>query len=176
MTTTLQTPKTKDDFSIPLRISGGSLFERLARWLASRGRYRMIWRDEDRQQASGEEIKREPYLERFYILSTPWLGVYIHRFWASDPDGLHDHPWASISYVLKGGYMERIAGRLDIPERTAGSLYFRSAEESHRIALRDGDEPGSCWTLFIRFRRKRLWGFYRGADWIAAEKQTRSSD
>jgi len=132
----------------------------------------MIRRDADRLTVEGKPAT-EPYLERFYILSTPWLGVYIHRFWASDPDGLHDHPWSSFSWVLEGGYSEEIAGLLEPAIRQPGSKHLRSAEEAHRVALLPGDEPGSCWTLFVRFRRKRLWGFYRGAKWIPAEQQSR---
>jgi len=74
------------------------MLEQLANWLKKRGRHRMIHRELDGQQAD--------YLERFYIISTSWLGVYLHRFWASDDDGLHDHPWNSISILLKGGYYE----------------------------------------------------------------------
>jgi len=143
-------------------------------WKLRFGGYRMIYRDADRLDRAGDRSVRDPYLERFYIFSTPWFGVYIHRFWASDPDGLHDHPWSSFSWVLEGGYKEEIAGILGPEIRIAGSKHFRPAQEAHRVELCEGDEPGSCWTLFTRFRRKRLWGFYRGAEWIPAEKQSRT--
>lgn len=133
----------------------------------------MIHRDADRLDRVGDTSVRDPYLERFYILSTPWVGIYIHRFWASDPDGLHDHPWSSFSWVLEGGYKETIAGEQAPLIRMPGSKHFRPAQESHRVELLPGDEPGSCWTIFIRFRRKRLWGFYRDGDWVPAQIQSR---
>lgn len=118
---------------------------------------------------------RGDYLERFYILSTPFLGVYIHRFWANDMDGLHDHPWDSFSWLLEGGYLECIAGEMQPIIRMEGDTHYRTACESHRITLLPGDEPGSCWTLFIRFRRKRIWGFY-SSEWTPAMKQSRRDD
>lgn len=115
------------------------------------------------------------YLERHYILSTPFFGAYIHRFWADDLDGLHDHPWDSFSLVLEGGYLERIAGETQPLIRMEGDTHYRTACEAHRITLLPGDEPGSCWTLFIRFRRKRTWGFYT-SEWFPAPKQSRRDD
>ena len=36
----------------------------------------------------------KPYLERFSILRTDSLSIYLHKFVDSDPDrGLHNHPF-----------------------------------------------------------------------------------
>lgn len=149
-------------------------FERLAAWLESRGRRRMIYREGD----SGEP---ENYLERFYILSTPWLGIYLHRFWASDDDGLHDHPWHSISILLDGVYFEEEPERQNVPygssiiyERRPLQPLFkvRSKYAAHRITV-DEENPGA-WSLFIRFGlKRRRWGFYRNRGWEAAAVQSR---
>jgi len=151
-------------------------FERLAGWLEKRGRRRMIPRERDGKQ--------ENYLERFYILSTSWIGIYLHRFWASDDDGLHDHPWHSVSIVLDGVYFEEEPERGSVPygpsitrERRPLSPPFkiRSRYAAHRITVSE-EEPGA-WSLFIRFGlKRRQWGFYRHRGWEAAEVQSRKEE
>ncbi len=49
------------------------------------------------------------YLERWWIVATPWGGVALHRI--RQPDLLeyfHDHEASFVSVVLRGGYTERI--------------------------------------------------------------------
>lgn len=126
------------------------------------------------------DIPRRPnedYLTRWYLLSTPWLGIYIHRFWASDYSIFHDHPWSFISLVLKGWYKEHLPDNT-VVNRTAGSFRFRAAEEFHWIDCQG--QPGSCWTLFIRFKPHREWGFWTKNGWVEwfnydAENQRRKS-
>ena len=151
-------------------------FEKLAAWLEGRGKRRMICRERDGRQ--------DNYLERFYILSTPWLGIYLHRFWASDDDGLHDHPWHSISVLLSGTYFEEEPERQGTPygpsiTRRRSPLRppfkFRSRYAAHRITV-DEENPGA-WSLFIRFGlKRRKWGFYRHRGWEAAEVQSRKEE
>jgi hypothetical protein len=126
----------------------------------------------------------ENYLERFYILSTPWLGIYLHRFWASDDDGLHDHPWNSISILLDGVYHEEEPERQNVPYgptvvRRRSPLHplfkIRSRYAAHRITI-DEEKPGA-WSLFIRFGfKRRKWGFYRNRRWEAATVQSRKEE
>lgn len=144
-------------------------FERLATWLKKHKRHRMIKRD------------GENYLERFYILSTPWLGVYLHRFWASDADGLHDHPWNSISILINGVYFEEEPERQCVPYgptiiRRRSPLHpvckIRSRYDAHRITI-DPNNPGA-WSLFVRFGlKRRTWGFYQDRKWTPAPVQSR---
>lgn len=151
-------------------------FERLALYLTSHNRRRMIYRD----GLNGPE----DYLERFYILSTPWLGIYLHRFWASDDDGLHDHPWHSISILLSGVYFEEEPERQGVPHgptiiKRRSPLHpifkVRSKHAAHRITI-DEDNPGA-WSLFIRFGlKRRIWGFYRKLTWEPAEVQSRKQE
>lgn len=149
-------------------------FERLAHWLEQRGRRRMIKRERDG--------KAEDYLERFYVLSTPLFGIYLHRFWASDDDGLHDHPWNSISVLLRGGYYEEEPERQGVPHgptitRLRAPLHpffkVRSKYAAHRLTVPPGTE-GQTWSLFIRFGlKRRKWGFYRYGVWQPSIVQSR---
>lgn len=153
------------------------LLERFANYLKSKGHHRMIFRERD-----GE---RENYLERFYILSTPWIGIYLHRFWADDDDGLHDHPWRSISVLLRGSYFEELPERQGVPYGPTITkirkplhpiFHFRGKHDAHRITL-GANQPGSCWSLFIRFGfKRRTWGFYRNKRWEPALIQSRKEE
>lgn len=149
----------------------------LANWLKKHGRWRMISRTRDGV--------REDYLERFYILSTPLIGIYLHRFWASDDDGLHDHPWNSISVLLRGAYFEEEPERQGVPYgptiiRKRSPLHpplkVRSKFACHRITVPEGTE-GQCWSLFIRFGlKRRKWGFYENKQWVPAPVQSRKDE
>jgi hypothetical protein len=160
-------------------------FERFAAWLKSKGRHRMIPRERDGKQ--------EDYLERFYILSTRWIGVYLHRFWADDDDGLHDHPWNSVSILLSGGYIEEMPERQVVPYGPTIKkmryplhpvFFVRSKHDAHRITILRREDAvteeehhwvgAPIWSLFIRFgSKRRVWGFYRNGGWQPAEVQSR---
>jgi hypothetical protein len=48
-----------------------------------------------------------PMMERWRLLQTPWLGIYVHFIHREDLDPIpHDHPWQFRSFVLRGGYNE----------------------------------------------------------------------
>jgi hypothetical protein len=132
----------------------------------------------------GDNGLPEDYLERFYILSTPWLGIYLHRFWASDDDGLHDHPWHSISILLNGEYIEEEPERQGVPygptvqyvrRRFHPWFKIRPKYHCHRITIsRDNQD---AWSLFIRFGlKRRKWGFYRQRGWQPAVVQSRKEE
>lgn len=121
----------------------------------------------------------EGYLDRFWLFpygSLPFgIAVRIHHILRSDNDRhLHDHPWAFLSIVLRGGYWEErpcdccqefgvLDGNCEHREgiwRGPGSIAFRRASDFHRLILPtvvDADQ--SCWTLFITFRATQPWGF-----------------
>jgi hypothetical protein len=104
-----------------------------------------------------------PYMHRWYLIPrNPWCGVYLHKFLRDDDDGaLHDHPWPSLSLVVKGAYIEQTNEGRRLYR--AGSLIRRSATYTHRVELVDG-KP--CWTLFITGPRCREWGFHCPQGWI----------
>jgi hypothetical protein len=119
-------------------------------------------------------IKRNEadYLERYFLWRSKQGRTYLHRLWANDPDDLHCHPWWNISIILKGRYREHFMDGTYL-DRKAGDIIFRSAKEFHRLELIDGDEPGSCWTLFIAFKHLKDWGFMTKDGWIRASEYER---
>jgi hypothetical protein len=104
-----------------------------------------------------------PYLHRWYLLPrNPWGNIYLHKFLRDDDDrAMHDHPWASVSLVLWGRYVEQtpVGRRLYRP----GSLIRRGSTYIHRIELLAG-KP--CWTLFFTGPRVREWGFHCPQGWV----------
>lgn len=125
-----------------------------------------------------------PYLRRWFILPRNKLfNVYVHQFLRSDDDrALHDHPWVSLSVLLRGGYFEHTiaAGGIERKELLwAGDCRFRSSGKlAHRIELFNGAHgPRPCWTLFITGPRYRSWGFHcpqRG--WVRWDEFTAPED
>lgn len=107
-----------------------------------------------------------PYLRRWWLIPrNRFFNIYLHHFCRSDDDrALHDHPWWSLSVLLRGRYVEHTisAGGINVrTERRAGQWKFRKAEAAHRIELHDGP----CWTLFVTGPRIREWGFHCPQGW-----------
>lgn len=111
------------------------------------------------------------YLERYPILITDELVVYIHFFRTSDEPHLHTHPWrSSYSTILAGGYTEtRLKDITLIAEgngllhnyRHSGSFGTLTSETQHFVTLPQ-TETGerACWTLFMHHRKWDYgWGF-----------------
>lgn len=119
-----------------------------------------------------------PYLLRWYVLPrNPILNVYVHKFLRDDDDrALHDHPWPSVSILLRGRYVEQMDGRdlLGRPARVrkvrswkwwrlfGPPVVFRRATHAHRVEL----PAGPAWTLFITGPRVRDWGFHCPRGWV----------
>lgn len=114
-----------------------------------------------------------PYIRRWYVIPrNRWLNLYLHHILRSDDDrALHDHPWANVSILLNGSYVEvmpdfacaptphtRIA---EIPTfsrvRRRGSIVFRKPTQCHRLEIH---ERGGAWSLFITGPKVREWGFH----------------
>jgi len=106
-----------------------------------------------------------PYLRRWKIIDSKWWhpGIYLHNMILNDDSSLHDHPYASVSLVVRGPITEHwqpIPGR-DMPWETrvhnTGDIVYRSATMAHQLIV----EPDQAWTLFIPFfRLEKGWGFY----------------
>lgn len=102
-----------------------------------------------------------PYLSRWYLIPrNRWLNVYLHRFDGSDEDrALHDHPWPSVSAMLRGRLTEVTeSGRKVI---RAGAVRFRLPSFAHRLEYMGV----TTWTLFITGPRVREWGFHCPNGW-----------
>lgn len=106
--------------------------------------------------------KGVPYLRRWWIIPmNRWLNIYLHHFCRSDDDrALHDHPWANVSCLLRGKYIEVMPNerRLRRPFR----LVFRRATALHRVELIDGQK---VWSLFVTGPHVRSWGFACPQGW-----------
>lgn len=104
-----------------------------------------------------------PFLYRYHLfaLTNNGPGMCIHHFVKSDPDrGYHDHPWKkSLSFILYGGYNERILNRdtndyktLERKRWTFNNL--KGENVFHRVML---DEGQDTWTLFAFQKRSKTW-------------------
>ncbi|WP_390342310.1 hypothetical protein ACFJIS_18860 [Variovorax boronicumulans] len=122
---------------------------------------------------------QDPYLLRWWLLPrNPVLNVYLHCFLRSDDDrALHDHPWANLSVLLRGKYLEHTIDAGGIHHRrqlAAGNVRLRAlGTMAHRVELHEG----ACWTLFITGPRYREWGFHCPDEgWIHWERFTAEDD
>ena len=116
-----------------------------------------------------------PYLRRWWLIPrNRWFNLYVHEFLRSDDDrALHDHPWASVSLILSGHYVEHLPGGWKF--RSRGAVVARGARVPHRVELLHDHVP--VWTLFVTGPRVRDWGFHcpggwrRWQDFVAATEQ-----
>lgn len=118
----------------------------------------------------------EVYMDRWQLLRTKLLSIYINRINMPDEDPLpHTHPWRkSWSVRLKGWYIEEVYSRFMgchfVQNRVCQR--FNRIPNAHRIvALR----AGGCWTLFIGWRADRPWGFVK-PDGTVIPHQTRKAE
>ncbi len=125
------------------------------------GRYRMI----------KDRIKKEDYLERYYIFLKDRgdfpFNIFLHKFIKSDPDDLHDHPWSYRTFILAGGYWEYLENGKKY-WRGPFSYRYAPANTFHRIEL-DPNIP-YCWTIFIPGKKVREWGFKTSNGWVNNEE------
>lgn len=128
-------------------------------------------------------ISGEPYLRRWHVIPrNRWCNIYLHHFVRSDDDrALHDHPWWSVSFLLKGQLSEIYSVVLWMPtDREPNSPIpdtnycnawryirwmrpiYRPAAHAHRLVVPEGEE---AWTLFITGPVRRAWGFHCPNGW-----------
>lgn len=101
------------------------------------------------------DVMGVPYLSRWYVIPRNRIvNVYLHKFERSDDDMLHDHPWYSLSFLLKGEMLETsFKGVRHIPRFIP---VFRSAKFAHRLDI----VKGPVYTMFVTGPVIRSWGFY----------------
>ena len=111
-----------------------------------------------------DRIINGDYLHRWYLIpKNKYFNVYLHKFQRSDDDrALHDHPWYSVSFLLKGEIREH--SDKGIKYITRWFPVFRTAKFAHRIEL----VKGPVWTIFITGPRIRVWGFYPEEGWMTS--------
>jgi hypothetical protein len=115
-----------------------------------------VWTDRLRHRSIRDPCLpgKRPLLVRYYLVDRLNLGVYLHHFQRSDHRAaLHDHPWSFVTLLLSSGYVEHTpAGAF---RRRRFSVLWRPATWRHAVEI---ERP--TWTLVIRFRRRREWGFW----------------
>jgi hypothetical protein len=120
------------------------------------------------------------YLERWYLIPrNRVLNIYVHRFTGDDDDrALHDHPWVSLSWCLRGRMYEHVKMRQYKHAMVAycrwivpGCWTYRSAKHAHRLET----FGQTCWTLFITGPGIRRWGFHCPNGWVHWRKFTDES-
>lgn len=117
--------------------------------------------------------KETPYMHRWFLIPrNKWFNIYLHHILRSDDDrALHDHPWYSLSFVLKGVYLEIRPNDAQVYWRW--SLIWRKATHTHRLVVVPGE---TVWTLFITGPRIRDWGFHCPKGWVPWQKFVKPSD
>lgn len=127
---------------------------------------------------------RQLYLRRWYLFRCRWFAIFLHNFVRSDEDrALRDHPWPFLVIPIWRGYREhndRPCGcwicsnypiRLPNVSRVLPFLgtRFRRATYRHRVELLtdDGGNELPAWSLFVRFKEYRMWGFWMPEGFIA---------
>lgn len=161
------------------------------------------------ERLAGQRLRRrltlshddEPFLERWGLCHDRLGGFYVHKIAGPDPGmDLHDHPWAFVSIVLRGGYFEHVAQTAEATEyadnpwptgrywgwrqivdvtkpngirrRKLPALHRMPLDVAHRIVAVDRN----TWTLVLRGPTRRVWGFYPPTgrvDWREYDYETR---
>ena len=112
----------------------------------------------------------EPYLRRWHVIPrNKRFNVYLHHTLKSDDErALHDHPWWSVSFLLRGPlsevYKKRACFTGNVRRRNIPWLWpvLRHPTDAHSLVLPKGE---TAWTVFITWRRQRRWGFWCPAGW-----------
>jgi len=111
---------------------------------------------------------RRPLMARWVLASWRERKLVLHQFIRGDhrEQGVHDHPWACTSLVVKGSYVEHVAApagqALRVSVRSAGSLQSNPPGYRHIVTLVNGKADGTsghCWTVALLGPRVRAWGF-----------------
>jgi|HubBroStandDraft_4_1064222.scaffolds.fasta_scaffold00046_32 hypothetical protein len=106
-----------------------------------------------------------PQMYRWHLLRWRGVQVALHKWVRSDADrALHDHTATNISILLTGTYLEQFSHAWEAPRaklRLPLIPYFRRGETPHRVVL----HRGPVWTIWIRLKPHREWGFHCAKGW-----------
>lgn len=136
-----------------------------------------------------ERDKDVPYLIRWNLFGlgkdSSFFSIKVHKILVSDFDCLHNHPWAFMTILLKGSYVETtLIGKkpfalaatngwkdLKFCEKNlewtinkkfnAGSILYRPANWYHKLEVVD-----PVWTLVFTFKKVQPWGFLTLKGWV----------
>jgi len=107
----------------------------------------------------------EPYLIRYVIPLLFGWRIYFHKILESDGDRwLHDHPWAFISFLVWGRYVEETPGG---NERLKSWINVHRATDLHRLRLfKKNGKTIPVYSILLTGKRVRTWGFQTDRGWM----------
>jgi hypothetical protein len=107
-------------------------------------------------------------MERWFIIPrNRYFNIYLHKFIGDDDArALHDHPWWSLSLLIKGSLYEYTKNDLtnsayNVTPIERWAVTFRHAKYAHRLSLKSK----VAWTIFITGKNKHEWGFHCPNGW-----------
>lgn len=110
-------------------------------------------------------VQGVPQTLRWHLFRWRGIQVALHKWLKSDSDrALHDHSAGNVSVLLTGWYREWFSHSWEPPRyklRLPFVPYYRRAEVPHRVELRSGP----MWSLWVRFKPWREWGFWCVKGW-----------
>lgn len=106
------------------------------------------------------EIPLGPHMTKYHF-QQPGIPA-MHHMRSADPDGeFHDPPFAMISFVLFGGYVEEVlspVGATRFRQHERGDRFLIPAKHIHRIV----ELPeGECWTITLPLEFEQEWSLYQ---------------
>jgi hypothetical protein len=142
-----------------------------------------------------ERTTGRPLMTRYALLRRKAFAIFLHHFHRSDLGEFHDHPWNFITFLFHRGYWEVIPlcqfvlplwaawsyagddehGRPIAVRvwRPRFSILYRPATYQHYIELEScicHGRPNPTWTLVLRFKERRQWGFILKGRWVQWNK------
>lgn len=107
------------------------------------------------------------FVRRWTIVAPSGRGLRIHHFLpATEEFTAHDHPWAFLTVVVRGGYVDitsRNGQEVARDAVRAPGIRYRSRHHEHRTLT---GEQGA-WTIVINGPVRRNWGFWSAAgQWL----------
>lgn len=105
------------------------------------------------------------YLWRLRFIQTPLFGIYLHKLCGPDARSeLHSHPWAFVSFILKGSYEEFVPCGCNFENcdyyavpRHIYRMNVKRFNNSYHWISKLNRTP--TWTLVFVGRRRRVWGY-----------------
>ena len=120
------------------------------------------------------DFVEDPYMLRWWLIPrNRFFNIYLHHILHDDKDrALHDHPWASLSYIISGKLVEHykkiyptyhwIKWVQKSRVLKARQWVYRSATFVHRLIL----VSDTATTLFMTGPTVRSWGFHCPQGWV----------
>lgn len=110
------------------------------------------------------EERMSEFFCKYHLKGLPFDAV-LHHFTDADKGYPHDHPFSFMTFILKGGYIERVytinkngTWTSELVHHYPGDSHLVIANHIHKI---EELPTGECWTLILPFPKLKDSGFYR---------------